>query len=603
LKKITPYFLFFISILLATYLWDQIKLPFSLENSHIGDNYAQNEHHSQNDTLRFIIFLSIPFLTLISYYQINEKKFFKNINHILNNYENENFIKLNKLNLFLWLTLIIILLEFFLIDFKNLDHHIDIFHEGLWLTPSINASITSEFWQSSYIERGFFGNFYPYLLWKFFELETIGLARFFNIFTILLNKFLLLLIAYRVATTTDFDENKKIIFYLVLSITLLMFTSYLSPLFFQRSFLLLLFMFLLSNFIILEKKKILNILLIGLFSSLSMFWYIDIGIYINVIILIFVIFLVLKKKIRFVTSLLLFVILGWFIFYYNIPKNEFNYFMSNSKSLILSIDYIHGLIFPTPFLSQDARSTKSLILFLITGFLILKDINHLNKDLKFIILSSFFFLISIVYFKYGLSRSDGGHIKIATSFLYIPFFSIIYYKIINLFFQQEKSFVLNPVKINYILLLIFIGLIFFNKKFENKNFINLFNQKNNIQTLVNYPDKKFINNDYQNFILEYKKLSLQDDCVMAFTNEVAIPYLLKKQTCSKYYVLYLATPLEIQKKIARKLKNKLPEYIIYKSDIDTYGHVGDRLILLDNFIKEKYGFYKKLSHWEIYRKK
>ena len=603
MKKITPYFLFFISILLATYLWDQIKLPFSLENSHIGDNYAQNEHHSQNDTLRFIIFLSIPFLTLISYYQINEKKFFKNINHILNNYENENFIKLNKLNLFLWLTLIIILLEFFLIDFKNLDHHIDIFHEGLWLTPSINASITSEFWQSSYIERGFFGNFYPYLLWKFFELETIGLARFFNIFTILLNKFLLLLIAYRVATTTDFDENKKIIFYLVLSITLLMFTSYLSPLFFQRSFLLLLFMFLLSNFIILEKKKILNILLIGLFSSLSMFWYIDIGIYINVIILIFVIFLVFKKKIRFVTSLLLFVILGWFIFYYNIPKNEFNYFMSNSKSLILSIDYIHGLIFPTPFLSQDARSTKSLILFLITGFLILKDINHLNKDLKFIILSSFFFLISIVYFKYGLSRSDGGHIKIATSFLYIPFFSIIYYKIINLFFQQEKSFVLNPVKINYILLLVFIGLIFFNKKFENKNFINLFNQKNNIQTLVNYPDKKFINNDYQNFILEYKKLSLQDDCVMAFTNEVAIPYLLKKQTCSKYYVLYLATPLEIQKKIARKLKNKLPEYIIYKSDIDTYGHVGDRLILLDNFIKEKYGFYKKLSHWEIYRKK
>ena len=334
-----------------------------------------------------------------------------------------------------------------------------------------------------------------------------------------------------------------------------------------------------------------------------MFWYIDIGIYINVIILIFVIFLVLKKKIRFVTSLLLFVILGWFIFYYNIPKNEFNYFMSNSKSLILSIDYIHGLIFPTPFLSQDARSTKSLILFLITGFLILKDINHLNKDLKFIILSSFFFLISIVYFKYGLSRSDGGHIKIATSFLYIPFFSIIYYKIINLFFQHEKSFVLNPLKINYILLLIFIGLIFFNKKFENKNFINLFNQKNNIQTLVNYPDKKFINNDYQNFILEYKKLSLQDDCVMAFTNEVAIPYLLKKQTCSKYYVLYLATPLEIQKKIARKLKNKLPEYIIYKSDIDTYGHVGDRLILLDNFIKEKYGFYKKLSHWEIYRKK
>ena len=41
------------------------------------------------------------------------------------------------------------------------------FHEGLLKTVSSNAIYKKEFWQSSYIERGLFGNFYNYFLWKF----------------------------------------------------------------------------------------------------------------------------------------------------------------------------------------------------------------------------------------------------------------------------------------------------------------------------------------------------------------------------------------------------------------------------------------------------
>ena len=38
----------------------------------------------------------------------------------------------------------------------------------------------------------------------------------------------------------------------------------------------------------------------------------------------------------------------------------------------------------------------------------------------------------------------------------------------------------------------------------------------------------FLNEDYKDLISYYKKLSSKDECVMIFTNEVAVPYFLKK---------------------------------------------------------------------------
>ena len=89
---------------------------------------------------------------------------------------------------------------------------------------------------------------------------------------------------------------------------------------------------------------------------------------------------------------------------------------------------------------------------------------------------------------------------------------------------------------------------------------------------------------------------------MVFSNEVALPYLLKKQTCSKYYLMYTATPKVIQNNIIKDLVSKKPEYLIYSSDIDIYGNNKLRLNLLNSFIEDKYSFYKKFSHWDIYKR-
>lgn len=603
MKKIKPYFLFIISIIFVTFVWDKISIPFDIESAHVGDSYLDKLHHPQNDTLRFITYLSIPFLVLIFYYQMYEKIFFKNLKSVI--FEYDNLVSENpyKLKVFLWITISLIILEFFFIDFENLDHQIDIFHEGLWLTPSTNIKIKNEFWQSSYILRGFFGNFYPYFLWKFFNVETIGIVRFFGLFVVLLNKILLLLIAYRISISVSFNNNAKVIFYLLMSLTFLIFTSYMSPIFLLRSFLLLIFMILLLNFIILKNKKIINLFLIGLLSSLGMFWYIDIGIYINAILFLFLIFLIFKRQINFFLVLLFSVITGWLALYFYIPDNEFNQFLINLKLAIYSIEYIQGLIFPTPFLSQDARATKTLLLFLITGFFIIQEINNGKKtDLKFLLIISVFFIVSIFFFKYGLSRSDSAHIREASSFLYIPLISIFYYKIIEFIFNKKIIFLINLKTISHLLLIIFLSSIFLNKKYENKSYSNFISSNTSIKKLINFPDERFLSNDYNNFVLYYKNLSLKDECSMIFTNEVAIPYFLKKPTCSKYFLMYSATPNYIQKSIIEDLENKSPSYIVYKSDIDLYGHAGSRLNLLDDYIRNEYSFFKKIKYWEIYKK-
>ena len=43
---------------------------------------------------------------------------------------------------------------------------------------------------------------------------------------------------------------------------------------------------------------------------------------------------------------------------------------------------------------------------------------------------------------------------------------------------------------------------------------------------------------------DYKKLGVE-----IFTNENAIPYLLKKPTCSKFYTIYTSSPKNLQKKM------------------------------------------------------
>jgi hypothetical protein len=65
-KKLYPYILFLLFLIIFTLLWDKIKLPYNESNLIQGEYYLK-KFNPYNEILRFIIFIFIPlFIFLIS---------------------------------------------------------------------------------------------------------------------------------------------------------------------------------------------------------------------------------------------------------------------------------------------------------------------------------------------------------------------------------------------------------------------------------------------------------------------------------------------------------------------------------------------------------
>ncbi len=598
-KNIIAFLLLIASVLIAIIIWEYVKIPYNLEKQIIGESYLINLHNPLNDKLRFIIFLSIPLLTLIIFFQKTEKKFLKNFKDIiLFDYQNSG--SNNKdLNRIFYLFLFFVLIEFLTLNFTKYTFKIDIFHEGLWLAAAQNLKTTEKFWLSSYIGRGFFGNFHPYFIWNFLGVETIGSVRLTNLIIILFNKILLLMIAKKLTTMIDLKDEIKIIFFILLSISFLYFVGYGDPIFITRSFLLLLLILLLFQLFLNFKSNKILLISIGLFSSLSMFWYVDIGIYFNVTIIILLLFFLYRLEFNNFLTLTLSSILSWILIYQLIPTNEFNQFLNNTILIFSTLEYIHGLIYPTPFLG-DIRSTRAILFFLITGIFLIFLIKNLNQKNKvFLISSLLMYLISLLYFNYALSRSDNVHIRIGQSFVYLPFLSIFIYLILKK--TENKIYLTKSVKfLSVILFGLFIGV---EKKYESKSLANIPSSLSSIKKLVYFEDSIYIDKHYVDFIRYYDKLTIKDKCVTIFTNEVALSYFLKKPTCSKFYLMYTATPTKIQKKITQDIAVKRPTFIVYQSSLDLYGKNTQKLKIINKYIKDTYKFHEKFDHWEIYKKR
>ena len=408
-------------------------------------------------------------------------------------------------NIFYYFIILILIIEFLSIDFSKITIYLDIFHEGLWLTASSNSYLNKGFWSSSYIARGFYGNFEPFLLWKLFNIETIGLTRFFNLFLLLINKILLVSLSREISKNLLFNEKIKIFYFIVLSILLISLVGYGGFVrgygdFVHRSFLFLLFFLIFFNSLYQADKLSLPLFLLGIFSVISLLWYIDIGAYINALLLLILTFFLARFEFKKFLSILLGVILGWSIFIFTVPTHELNEFFHNTLSIYATIDYIQGLIYPTPFLSGDTRSTKALLLIILSGiFVIIINFNKkINLSYYNKIFLLFIFAASLLVFKTGLSRSDAPHIKASSGFTLFLIYSIGLYFLINFLINQNKvNKIILKLKLffkkEYVnLFLIFIFLNFSILKENLVNIKNIPSSMSKINKLINYDDEKYL---------------------------------------------------------------------------------------------------------------
>tara|TARA_B110000305_G_C19431227_1_gene636365 strand:- start:102 stop:1964 length:1863 start_codon:yes stop_codon:yes gene_type:complete len=604
--------LLFLSFLFSIFLWPKIILPYT--NVHnVAGIYDNLKYSSHNDVTRYIFFIGFPVLTFFISLLLFKKEKMIHFNDLFKS--NNEFFIVNKDQKKVLFFSFIIFGFYILIEFLSLgvpDMKIDRVHDGDYLTAAMNYLLTNKIWSSSYAVHGASMSIYPNIMWKIFNVESIGAFRLFPVFMAILVKSFSLYFAFQLTKIVNVKDSFKVIFFILFSFLILSMSDFDVlvggyNLISFRDLYLIFFLILLFNIIILKKNNYINIFLITIIPSLTMLLHTDIGIYLNFTLIFLMIYFYFSKKNK-NWFIILIIAIFWLLTLKYMGLNDFKLFFKNILILTSSIDYLMGNPYPEPFFDTTgskhaSRATKGLVLQLIAGLLVtykvfIKNDNIENKKKVFFI---FLFILSFIFYRNALGRSDSYHIRMSSD---LPILIISFFTIEYLLMNIQKIFIFSKDKTtNYITLVIFLLTISY-LGFSKFNYSNIKNIQNRYSEFVRHEDSYFMNNDTINIINYLKEVTKDEKCIENFTYDLSIPFFLKKTSCTPYYSSWLASPTVLQQDYIKRLKIAKPNYIIYKSKhfVDNL-QVYERLELVNSYIIRNYDFHINIDDFLIYKLK
>ncbi len=588
-----------ISVTIITLLWNNISLPYKNSAEVIGV-YSNNNHHHLNDTIRFIIFISIPLFVFILNCFFFKKKLLKNFLDIFQNQNNSSNTQ-NKDAVIFTISFLFLIVCFFLSkDFTF--HKLDLFHEGQYLGGGFNFIKTGKFWSDNFIVTGLFVDvLLSPISWNIFDQVSIGSTRMFIDLLNLLTKFFLIFFFYNLIILINTEKYIRIIClipFFIISIYLLD-SNYINfrdiPIIISLSLII----------ILLVKRSdpfYFKVLILGILSPFSILLSIEKGLYLNFLYIFLLITFFLLKKYKWLFWFVIFIILSWINLYLIIGGEEFKLFIKNSIEIAKYTEALNGLIHPRPFsdIADSSRATKNLLILLINGiFLIsLLLINNKRTNNNFNIFSILFFIESLVFYKTGLSRSDGGHLKQGIALGYIQFLSflIFSFKIII----EKKFFINKYLKSLYFYTPIFFFIILL---FNFLDFNNIKNFNNNLKKLITADDEFFLETSDKNFVNSSKNFLNASSCIQVFNYEPAMNYLLKKKSCTRYNLIFAVGSNYTQMNLINELNTKNTEYIIIGGRYDAWGiDPKKRYPYVYKYLNANYDLFNKLGNRTIIKK-
>ena len=461
-------------------------------------------------------------------------------------------------------------------------------------------------WSSSFVEYGLI-NFDSILIWSIFDTKSIGSAKLLKYLYLLLNKCIVVLIIYNFSRFFFRDKKIQTIFFLIISlfsITLVDYIQFEASEFPSRILILLIFQFLFFKVLTENKNWPLKSFLLGFTSSISILWTLDMGIFINLLLIFIIIFLIIRKDFKRIKFILFGLSIGFLSLIYIIGLNEILYLLETFYFMITNVDQASGLIYPTPFLSGDARFTKALLLYILNGVLLIilcfkKDF-EIPNSLKIFLIS--FFISSILVFKQALTRSDTAHIKAASGISYLIFISIILFFIF--YFLKKNNFSYNffknldkKISLN---ILSYLCIVIYSIFLLEINFKNIFSFKKRVDIYIDQKNESFLDKETIKLVDFYKDISKNDNCVQSITNQATLPFLINKPSCTRYLSNWYNVTHKHQKEFINELKSKKPRILLYWSKLDVYNFNDEKRIpLIIQYIKNNYTTYNKTDDWHF----
>tara|TARA_Y100000591_G_C21832265_1_gene700358 strand:+ start:415 stop:2214 length:1800 start_codon:yes stop_codon:yes gene_type:complete len=582
--------LFLFSVFIGSSTWDLIEI--SYQDPGIIGQYSKNKYNGFNDILRYSLFLIIPTVTILFYKYFVNKNFLSDLSFFFKGGTSDRFIfgKNINLNLFYLFVIFILFLGFFSTNFPTFA--IDSYHEGQRTSSAYKNFIDNTLWSGSYITVGiFYETLSSSIFWKFFDHISIGLARFADVVYIFIFKILFVSLIYYLTKLTKLNNPKQITFFLINSALIIFLVDYnignVDVISYREIPIILLIFFFIQ--VVSNNKVLFSLFCISALSVISMLWGVDRGIVYNILILIILFYLILTKKNKEFFYFIFFIVLNWISLYFVLGK-EFNYFIHNTFLIYKEMNYVHGIIHPTPFTDQanSSRATKTLLLILICIMISINLIFKKKYPKEFVKLIIFFTIISVGSYLYALGRSDGPHIKNSFGFPLITFVIFISY----LLLKKIKNF--SGVK----LLSLNVIILFFMTLSSNINLSNLFSFKKRHQSYINLEDHKFLSNTEKKLVqfLEPKVKNLE--CIQLFSNDAILYYLLRKKSCTKFYFVWSASSIFNQRRFINDLKKV--DLIIYGGQKNLWDYpLSEKLFLVDNYINKNFYILESFESWNV----
>lgn len=577
---------FLLSLYTGLLLLPLIKLNYSNPYEIVG-LLSASEYNPNNNFLKYIFMLAfVPLLFFLIKSLIHQKK----------------------LILVRIIFISIICLFFFISNtsiYLTKAHNIDMFHDGEQLgVGSALYLFNKEPYKDTFFLHGAFTD--PVIAFISFKIFGYSVGSFYLLLS-LLNLFTILLLMFLLIITL----KNEVMFYM-------------SAVFFWGSLYtgviyrdLTSFLFIILVYFI-EKRKIkqnFGILLTSFLSFITFYISMDRGYYLFVANS-FLFFLILLSF--FIKKTQLLKTLPKKIFF-TLKKNIeliMSYILGNSTAIIFGLIFLGWSGFKNfllitfvqinkmkPFLDERIYPEFNLsslfpfwIPIIITIIMIICLIYFIKLNKKNYIFLSILVLMSIIYFRNALGRSDLHHVLYISHFIFLSAFVLI-----DFFIKQKLVFIQK-------LAFVFAFLLFFTGFFNKNKIIDIPNyHRSDIKIffkLYTLNDDFWLNQEQIDVSSFIKNNTTQEDYVFVFTNEAAYYYLFSRKSPTRFYTIWFAAANFFQKEAVNDLEKNKPKYIIYRSNywsnnIDFISN-KEKLKKIDAWILDKYQLFTTINSTEIY---
>ena len=132
---------------------------------------------------------------------------------------------------------------------------------------------------------------------------------------------------------------------------------------------------------------------------------------------------------------------------------------------------------------------------------------------------------------------------------------------------------------------------------------NILYVKNNIKELIQAEDNLYLESNFLAILKRYEELSKTDNCIQILSSDTALPYFLKKPSCTQFF-----TPAAqifngiTENRFIDQLDKSSPNIILFNSPNNISLYRSNMPLTL-KYVEEKYSFYENYNGYIFYKKK